>query len=560
MDIATQIASGLGRAHEAGITHCDIKPENIVITNRGEAKIVDFGLAKLSGQSYLPQTGATMGTVAYQSPEQAQSLPADHRTDIWSLGAVMYEMLTGQLPFNGEFDQVVMYAIVNLDPPPVTQLNPEVPAILQRLIQKTLQKNPADRYQTVQELLLDLQRARHGKKAEVTFKTSKQQKIRHGLFASASLFAAGAALMLLQPLWFVDVPKPSTSATASATANMQNRIAIFPFNMRGSGKYAYLREGMVDLLHAKLDWAGDLRVVDPSKLISYMAKDTVRTLDSEQAGRAAQHFEAGLFVLGRVLETNGRLDMSASLYSVNEGLKATVQTAIADESHLMEGVDALATKILTEQSNDPARRFARIAGITTKSFAALKAYLQGESKLRQQGADFAAKAAFEEAVAYDSTFALAWFRLSFAAQATNQTEQGHHAAERAAYWSRQLARRDQQLLQANDMMIQGRFDVAERLHRALVFAYPDDFEAWLGLGRTLFYYNPLRGRSILESRPAFEQAALLDDEHIWTKIFLFNLAVLESNAAEVDSLMRLDMLKTTSRALCMRGVSSFAKK
>lgn len=543
--IATQIASGLARAHEAGITHDDIKPTNIVITKRGEAKIVDWGLAKLSEQDHLPQTGSTIGTIAYMSPEQTQSLPVDHPAlrDIWSLGVVMYEMLTGQLPFAGEFDQVVMYGIVNLDPPPVTKLNPEVPVALQRLVHKALQKNPGKRYQTTQDLLSDLQRARRGKRTKATVKTSKPKKLRKGLFAGSAVFTIIAAAILLRPVWFWDVPKTSTSA--AVIANLPARLAIFPFTVRGSAKYAYLREAMVDLLHSKLDWAGNLRVVDPSKLLSYIAKDSVRRLDAEQASRMAQHFEAGLFVLGSIMETGGRLEMNASLYSVSEGLKFTTQTAIADETHLIEGVDALATKIIMEQSNNPTQHFTHDAGTTTKSFAALKAYLQGESKLRQHEADFTAREAFEQAVAYDSTFALAWFRLSFAALATNQTEQGYQAAERAAYWSRPLPKRKQQLLQANDMMIQGRFEVAERLYRAIVFAYPDDIEAWLGLGQTLFYYNPLQGRSIIESRPAFEQAALLDDGHLWAKIFLLNLAVVESNAAKVDSLMRLDMLRNS---------------
>ena len=545
LEIAQQIASGLSRAHEAGIVHRDIKPSNLVITKRHEIKIIDFGLAKLAGQQHLTKSGATLGTVAYMSPEQAQGLPVDHRTDIWSLGVVMYEMLTGQLPFQGHYDQAVMYAIVNVDHVPLAQLRPDLPAHLSSVIDKALAKKPTERYQRVEDFLEDLQRARSGEKVKVTFKTSKQKKIRRGLFASVTLLGLIATMVLLRTRWFGDEPKPSPIAAASATANSQNYIAIFPFTVRGNEKYAYLREGMVDLLHSKLDWAGDLRVVDPSKLLSYIAKDSQRTIDSEQANRIAQHFEAGLFLVGSILETSGRLEVSASLYSVEHELRTTAQTAITDERHLIDGVDVLARKILTEQSNDPSHRFARVAGVTTKSFAALKAYLQGESKLRQQGSDFAAKEAFEQAVANDSTFALAWFRLSFAAYATNQIEQMLYASDRAAYWGRQLAKREQQLLQANYALKLGTFVVAERLYRDLVFAYPDDIEAWLGLGQTLFYYNPLQGRSMLESRPSFERVALLDDGHIWAKIYLFNLAVVESNAAEVDSLVNIDILRNS---------------
>ncbi len=159
IDITVQIASGLARAHEAGIVHRDIKPANIIITKRKEVKILDFGLAKLAGQQHLAKSGATLGTIAYMSPEQAQGLEVDHRTDIGSLGVVMYEMLTGQLPFQGHYDQAVMYAIVNTELEPITKLRSEVPAELERLVQKALQKNPAHRYQKMEEVLANFKLA-----------------------------------------------------------------------------------------------------------------------------------------------------------------------------------------------------------------------------------------------------------------------------------------------------------------------------------------------------------------------------------------------------------------
>jgi len=157
LDFCTQIAEGLARAHEEGITHRDIKPANIIITNRGEVKILDFGLAKLVGQVQITKDTSTLGTVAYMSPEQCSGSDIDHRSVIWSLGVLFYEMLTGKLPFKGDYEQAVIYAILNEQPIPVGDILPDLPENLEQVVKKALVKNPDERYQQIDQMIGDLQ-------------------------------------------------------------------------------------------------------------------------------------------------------------------------------------------------------------------------------------------------------------------------------------------------------------------------------------------------------------------------------------------------------------------
>ena len=156
VDIAMQAAQGLQAAHEGSVVHRDIKSANLMLTPQGQVKIMDFGLAQLLNRSQLTQTGTSLGTPACMSPEQAQRQPTDHRTDVWSLGAVMYEMVAGRLPFEGEREEAVLHAIVHEDAKPITALRVGVPIDLDRLVGKAMAKSPDERYQHADEMLVDL--------------------------------------------------------------------------------------------------------------------------------------------------------------------------------------------------------------------------------------------------------------------------------------------------------------------------------------------------------------------------------------------------------------------
>ena len=222
LDITIQTARGLQAAHEKGIVHRDIKSANLMVTPQRQVKVMDFGLAQLAERSQLTKTATMLGTPAYMSPEQAQRLPTDRRTDIWSLGVVIYEMVTGRLPFEGERQQAVLYAIANEEAEPITALRVGVPTDLDRLVGKAMAKDAGERYQHVDEMLVDLRSLRKERESGA----SRAAPLRQRGFRKTA-WRAGAALaavvLVAAVVWLrslrqpVESPQPPLRVTPLTT-------------------------------------------------------------------------------------------------------------------------------------------------------------------------------------------------------------------------------------------------------------------------------------------------------------------------------------------------------
>jgi len=399
IELATQVCEGLARAHSAGIVHRDIKPSNILIDQDGRVKIVDFGLASVMGSDHLTKTGSTLGTIGYMSPEQVRGDKVDQRTDLFSFGVVLYEMITGHAPFKADSEAATLHAITNAKPELLARFRREVPAELQGIIDKALDKNVATRYQHADDLAADIKR--------LTSATVPLQAPRRDLWNRYVVTTAVALIVVIVGYWGLRKFAPTDAQKSDSARKM---LAVLPFENLGSPDDEYFADGITDEITGKLATIRELGVISRTSTMQY--KKTTKNL--RQIAK-----ELGV---DYILEGSVRWDKGTGTSKVRI-LPQLIR--VSDDTHLWaETFQRPLTDIFTVQA-DIATQIVEAMNLTlrapeaaalnempTESLEAYQAYLRGVSYF--YSTDFTlergqlAVQMFERAVRLDSTFVPAY--------------------------------------------------------------------------------------------------------------------------------------------------------
>ncbi len=511
-ELAIPLADALAEAHAQNITHRDLKPANIMFDAAGRLKVLDFGLAKLLGPATADadatvlaaetetREGRILGTAAYMSPEQAEGKPVDHRSDIFSAGILLYEMVTGERPFQGETSMSTLSAILKDTPSSVTDLKPSLPRHLARVIHRCLAKDPERRYQSMKDVRNELEELR--------------QEVRPDPFWKKPAFLGGAAVVLVLAAFGLSRLLPGDTASVPEASASPSSIAIFAFeNLKDPEDPERLGQILQELVITDLSGHDGLDILSSQRLFDLhrqIAGGGVSRIDRSKFTEVASQAGATAMLTGTLSQLGDRWIIASQIVDLGSGKVITSERI--DGSDLYRMVDDLSGRIyadLAPAETAPAADLA-VSEQTTSSLSAYQRYLEGVELLAHREYE-EAELKLQEALRLDPNFGQARLRLAIASWWAGETGSGGEVADDLLLplvdGTLKVSQRDQLLARGMFSILNARYAEGEPLMQRMTELYPDDKDAWYGLGEARYHKVP---NDMESAAVAFARALELD--------------------------------------------------
>jgi tetratricopeptide (TPR) repeat protein len=486
VDFTAQVCRALAAAHGAGVVHRDLKPQNIMVGADGNAKVMDFGVAHSMDLTGMTRTGEMIGTPAYMSPEQAKGEKIDARSDLFSLGVIIYEMLLGKLPYEAETPMGTLIKRTQSPATPPAKVDSKVPAYLNNVCVRCLEIETDLRYQSADEVLEDLE-SQHGPRAHSTIarlpytlrRSARSTRWMAAIFAIAAI-AIGA---LAFSGWLSLGPAPVTSGAVAGEPGIEPLgLAIMPFrNASGNPDLEWLGGSLAEMLRSDVGQSSELRTV-PLDRVHQIMSDLKLTpdsrLDTATIERLGTFSNAGIVVTGEYLKLGETIRIDASLYDLEQQGSVALSVEAPNEESLLVAIDELATSIrgsMDLSANALAALEATSFTPSSSSIPALRSYNEG-LQLERQGNYVEAQARFQAAVDEDPDFALAYSELGQAFSLLGYDDEAESASRTAVELSANLGAYERNLISAQHASIMNDYEQALESYEALYATVPEDLE------------------------------------------------------------------------------------